>query len=459
MIKQGMARLSEMQNHDGGWDWFAGSDQSYVHTTAVVMHGLTLAKKWGVTVDARAFDAGLKWLRAYQELRLAQLRPTGTDTAGQQPGHDDALVAYILAENAQANTEYLESQYQYSPALSHYGKVLLAFAFHLKGDLEKRDAVDDELQRYIKLDDVNQTAYLQTQGAHQWWRWYHNDIETQAFYLMYLSKTDPNGSVTARVARYIANNRTHGNYWESTRDSALAVEALLEYFIVAQQRVAPLAISVTLDGQVRVNANFGLDKESRNTAGKFEQGHKLYSDSLGAGPHQLRLEKKGLGELYYTAYLSYFSKENVLPATQSDVGVQRRYYLLHPSPGSVEGYTREEIAPDAILKSGDLVEVELLITSANDYEYMLIEDPKPAGFESLENRSGYKYAGLSHYVEYRDDRVSFFVRDLNRGEYRLTYRAKAEIPGKFTALPATIASMYSSKLKGNSNSAVLRIQD
>lgn len=459
MIKQGMLRLDEMQNHDGGWDWFAGSDQSYVHTTAVVMHGLTLAKKWGVTVDTRVFDAGLKWLIAYQALRLTQLRPIATDADAQHPGNDDALVAYLLAENAQVNAAYLESLYQHSPALSHYGKVLLASAFHIKGDIEKRDAVHDELQLYIKLDDVNQTAYLQAQGAHQWWRWYHSDIETQAFYLMYLSKTDPNGSVTARVARYIANNRTHGNYWESTRDSALAVEALLEYFMVAQQRLRSLAMTATLDNQIPVNAHFNLDKESRTTAEKFEQSHKFYSDTLGAGPHQLRLEKQGLGELYYTAYLSYFSKEDVLPATQSDVGVQRRYYLLHPSPGSVEGYTRKEIAPNVMLKSGDLVEVELVITSANDYEYILIEDRKPAGFEALESRSGYKYDRLPHFVEYRDDRVSFFVRNLNRGEYRLTYKAKAEIPGNFTALPATIEAMYSPRLKGNSDVRLISIRD
>lgn len=459
MVQQGMARLSDMQNHDGGWDWFAGSDQSYAHTTAVVMHGLTLAKNKGVPVDDRVFDAGLRWLRVYQEQRLAQLRSTATDTAGQQPGHDDALVAYILAENAQVNTEYLESLYQYSPALSHYGKVLLASAFHFKGDVKKRDAVHDELQKHLYLDEASQTAYLKTRDAHQWWRWYNSDIETQAFYLRYLSKTDPNGFTTARVARYIANNRTHGNYWESTRDSAMAVEALLEYFMVAQQQVTPLAVSVTLDNQMRVNANFNLDKANRNTTEKFEQNHEFDSDSLGAGAHQLRIEKRGQGELYYTAYLSYFSKEDLLPATGSDVSVRRQYHLLRPSATGVGGYIREKIAADAILNSGDLVEVELLIKSANDYEYMLIEDPKPAGFESLENRSGYKYAGLSHYVEYRDDRVSFFVRNLDRGEYLLTYRAKAEIPGRFTALPATIEAMYSPKLKGSSESAVLRIQD
>ena len=41
------------------------------------------------------------------------------------------------------------------------------------------------------------------------------------------------------------------------------------------------------------------------------------------------------------------------------------------------------------LKSGDLVEVELEIDSKNDYEYLIFEDMKAAGFEPVELRSGY----------------------------------------------------------------------
>jgi hypothetical protein len=36
----------------------------------------------------------------------------------------------------------------------------------------------------------------------------------------------------------------------------------------------------------------------------------------------------------------------------------------------VEKYQRQEILSDTILKSGDLVEVELVFDSKNDYEYL-----------------------------------------------------------------------------------------
>ena len=55
----------------------------------------------------------------------------------------------------------------------------------------------------------------------------------------------------------------------------------------------------------------------------------------------------------------------------------------------VEKYERVEIANDGELKSGDLIEVELEIDSKNDYEYILFEDLKAAGFEAVEVRCGY----------------------------------------------------------------------
>ena len=55
----------------------------------------------------------------------------------------------------------------------------------------------------------------------------------------------------------------------------------------------------------------------------------------------------------------------------------------------VEHYRREQLSEGATLKSGELVEVELEIDSKNDYEYVVFEDYKAAGFEPVEVRSGY----------------------------------------------------------------------
>ncbi len=102
----------------------------------------------------------------------------------------------------------------------------------------------------------------------------------------------------------------------------------------------------------------------------------------------------------------------------------------------VERYRREVLADGASLKSGELVEVELEIDSKNDYEYLVFEDYKASGFEPVEVRSGYNGNDLGAYVEFRDERVAFFTRTLARGKHSVSYRLRAEIPGRFHALPA-----------------------
>ena len=111
------------------------------------------------------------------------------------------------------------------------------------------------------------------------------------------------------------------------------------------------------------------------------------------------------------------------------------------------------------LKSSDLVEVELVIESKNDYEYLLFEDMKPAGFEAVEQRSGYNAKGLPAYVEYRDNRASFFVRQLARGRHSVAYRLRAEIPGRFSALPTQASAMYAPELRGNADEIKLNVED
>ena len=99
------------------------------------------------------------------------------------------------------------------------------------------------------------------------------------------------------------------------------------------------------------------------------------------------------------------------------------------------------------------------IESKNDYEYLIFEDMKAAGFEPVALRSGYGDNPLGAYMELRDNRVVFFVRSLPRGERSVSYQMRAEIPGRFSALPTKAAAMYAPELKANSDEIKLIIVD
>ena len=123
-------------------------------------------------------------------------------------------------------------------------------------------------------------------------------------------------------------------------------------------------------------------------------------------------------------------------------------------------YERTPLRDGEVLTSGDLLEVELQLQSKNDYDYLIFEDLKPSGCEPVEVRSGGK-SGLGVYsnMELRDEKVAFFIDSLPQGRRTLTYRLRAEIPGRFHVLPTNGYAMYAPEIRTLSDETAFAIRD
>jgi len=361
--------------------------------------------------------------------------------------------------------EFLERD---RPGLSVQGKCLYGLALHKLGDAQKLAAVMQNVAQFVVEDEENQTAWLKLPNEGCWWYWYGSETETDAFYLKLLAATDPKGRLASRLTKYILNNREHGSYWRSTRDTAYNVEALADYLKASGEDRPDLAVTIAVDGKVRKEVTI----TPANLFG-FDASLVLEGAELDSGEHAVTFTRKGKGPLYYNTYLANFTLEDPIARAGLEVKVDRQVYRLIPDDKAVdvaggrgeavsqrvEKYRREPLADGASLKSGELVEVELEIESKNDYEYLVFEDFKAAGFEPVEVRSGYNGNDMNAYVEFRDERVAFFVPSLLRGKHSVAYRLRAEIPGRFHALPARAEAMYAPELKGNSDEIRLEVTD
>jgi uncharacterized protein YfaS (alpha-2-macroglobulin family) len=282
-----------------------------------------------------------------------------------------------------------------------------------------------------------------------------------------LSATEPQNPVASRLVKYLLNNRKHATYWNSTRDTALVVEAFADYLKATGEAKPDMAVEVWVDGQKHKEVAITTDNLF-----SFDNKLVLTGDALQSGPHKVELRRRGEGPLYFNGYLVNFTLQDYIEKTGLEVKVERQYYKLTPVEKSikvagsrgqavdqrVEDYERTELPNWAAVKSGDLVEIELVVESKNDYEYIVLEDMKAAGCEPVAVQSGYGGNELGAYMELRDNRVVLFVARLMRGRHSVSYRMRAEIPGNFSALPTTIEAMYAPELKGNSNEMKLRIE-
>lgn len=472
MVRDGVQRLTEMQLTDGGWGWFSGwGEHSTPHTTAVVVHGLQIAQHNDVALVPNVLERGVQWLTNYQNEQVQLLKNAAKDPKPehwkQSADNMDAFVYMVLVDAGVKNTDMHAFLYRDRTHLGVYALAMYGLAVEKLGDKEKLDMILRNIGQYLQQDDENQTAWLNLPG-NVWWYWYGSEYEAMGYYLKLLAKTDPKGEVAPRLVKYLLNNRKHATYWNSTRDTAVVIEAMADYLKASGEQKPEMTVEVWYDGK--------LEKAVEITPAAlftFDNKFVLEGEAVATGQHQVELKRRGKGPLYYNAYLTMFSLEDPIPRAGLEVRVDRKYYKLKEvdkkvqAAGSrgqvvdqkVEKYERQPLENLAMLTSGDLVEIELVIDSKNDYEYLVFEDMKPAGFEPVELRSGYTGNEMGAFVEFRDNRVVFFVRVLARGKHSVSYRMRAEIPGKFSALPTKGWAMYAPELKANSDEIKLQVKD
>jgi uncharacterized protein YfaS (alpha-2-macroglobulin family) len=419
MVTAGVKRLAAMQLSDGGWGWFSGYGQhAYPHTTALVIHGLQIARENGVAIPEDVIARGVRWLKDYQAKEVDRLiRWDRTKKKGKSHADNlDALVYMVLTDEAFDNKKMRDYLYRDRNSLAVYAKAMFGMALVKIEDSQKLAMIIKNIEQFLVVDDENQTAYLDLPNGNYWWYWYGSEYEAHAYYLKLLARTEP-------------------IYFNDTKIKTVRITA-----------------------------------ENLFT---FDNKLILSGKQIPSGTHTITLKKSGNGPVYFNAYLDYFTLEDFITKEGLEIKVQRSVFRLKEvnkkikdvgSRGQVvdrrvEKYNREPLENLAALKSGDLVEVELIINSKNDYEYLVFEDMKAAGFEPLEVRSGYTDNEMGAYVEFRDQKVAFFAQRLARGKHSVSYRLRAEIPGKFSALPTRAYAMYAPELKANSDEIKLIIND
>src|SRR5262249_18730996 len=403
--------LAGMQCSDGGWGWFSGyGERSWPHTTAVVVHGLQLAKQNGVVLPAGMLERGIAWLQNYQAQQVQWIKNAPAKINPWKPHADnlDAMVYMILVDQAIDNTEMRDFLYRDRNEIAVYAKAMFGLALHKQQQADKLAMIQKNIEQYVVQDNENQTAYLRLPADSHWWYWYGSEVEANGYYLKLLARTNPKDEKASRLVKYLLNNRKHSTYWNSTRDTAVCIEAMAEYLTASGEDKPDMTVEVWLDGKKHKEVKI----DSSNLF-SFDGTMVLFGDAVDTGKHKVEIKKKGTGAVYFNAYLTNFTLEDFITKAGLEVKVQRKYYKLkrvektekvQGSRGQaldqkVEKYERTELANLAELKSGDLVEVELEIDSKNDYEYILFEDPKAAGFEPMLVRSGYNPNDMGAYME------------------------------------------------------------
>lgn len=515
IIKQSLERLYSMQHEDGGWGWWK-TDESDHFMTAYVVWGLALARQAGISIRQEALENAVEYL----DKELVEEE----NNLDRQAWLLHALAAYQVSnreapgddvEISEFQTKAFNNLWANREKLNAYTRALLALSAHYFGYQDKAQILIRNLENGVKIDRTPDTSVVM-RGAQSsdatviatahwgedgiYYRWSDGGVEATSFALRALLAIDPQNKLVEPVTNWLIKNR-RGAQWSNTRDTAITVLALNDYLRTTKEATPDLEYEVLVNGQSVITKRLtALDALSAPS--QFTIPRELIRD----GANDILIRRKGgTSPLYFAAQARFFSLEEPIKAAGNEIFVRREYFKLVGRPTLLKGYVydRVPLGDGEAVTSGDRIQVVVTIEAKNNYEYLLFEDLKPAGFEAVEVRSGdslsarelksgaverkfgnernpappplarpadvdgagdtddRNYTGRTGYVyqELRDRKVALFIDTLSQGVWEIRYDLRAETPGTFHALPMLGQAMYVPEIRCNDDELKVRVID
>jgi uncharacterized protein YfaS (alpha-2-macroglobulin family) len=477
MTTQGLQRLYDFQHSDGGWGWWKETSTDRF-MTAYVVWGLALAKQSGVKVNDDVLRRGADYLRS----NLVDEETSPDRQAWMLHALAEVRVALGVRETGEFEKKAIENLWKRRDAMNAYTRSLFTIAAHRYGDTEKSVVLIRNLENGVKRDTAPNVSRVADTGAQEtsgvmgtahwgedgfWYRWSDGGVEATAFALKALLTVDPNNALIEPTMNWLIKNR-RGAQWSNTRDTAIVVLAMNDYLKTSKETTEAANYTVFVNGKPVAKRTVSL-AEILSAPSRFE----VPADALKSGANEVRVVKTSGKALYVSAEATFFSRESPIAAAGNEIFVKRQYYKLVATPTLLKGFVYERIPLNDgdTVASGDRVECVVTMEAKNNYEYLLFEDLKPAGFEATQLKSGElmvvrqvrtaaggddpddasRLTGQqeSVYQELRDRKVAVFVDRLPEGLWEMRYEFRAETPGRFSALPVIGHAMYVPEIRCN----------
>ena len=407
-IAAGIERLKGFQHEDGGWGWWK-DDDSRVFMTAYVVSGFGQAHAAGYDVDPDVLANAEKYLL------------TSLDRSPNMEPNLQAYVIYALALNNVFKGELTQATWEKRDAMNTQGLAMLGLALQINGETRRAKEIADKVASQVTESELE--AYWPSSYDYLMGFEFDDNAETTAYAVQLLSRVQPSSALLPKAAFWLVNHRDGGYFWVSTKETAMVIFGLTDYVKASHELDANFKAELTINGKPALAHQF----TSADSFSVTQPTIHLDAAQLHPGANTIHIHKSGTGRLYWSASGHYYSNEKrVIQQNKLSLNITRDYYRL--SPEQVKDrivYRLDPLAGE--LHVGDVVAVRVTV-AGGDWHYLLIEDPIPAGAESISRDDLYEFASKPAwwerwYVsrELHDDRAAFFQTDFYGRHHEYVY--------------------------------------
>ena len=331
------------------------------------------------------------------------------------------------------------------------GQVYMAVIYNRLGNPQKAKKYINLLFETAKENDVTGTSFAMEERS---WQWFSDDLNLHAEALRMLLEVEPNSPRIEGLITWLMFNKK-ATMWGSTTNAAKAVYALLEaiksWDVLGQNK----HYNISWNGQ-NYNLDFGpLAKENKTVFSVYEPQANNAALSAEITQNTTNAQgKKADKTLPSFATLSNLVISD-LPQEASPKGIlniTKSYYLIKEN-------TVRPLRENETIKVGDKIEVRLTIKAEHNFDFVMIQDKKPAAFDTEKLLSGWVWDGLSRYEDLQLAQTNFFMDYVPVGTYELKYVLRPTAEGIFNVGSSIMQSMFAPEVSAHSNSFIIKVED
>ncbi|MGH2473170.1 MAG: alpha-2-macroglobulin family protein, partial [Candidatus Limnocylindria bacterium] len=464
-IASDVAGLIGRQRPDGGWAWCDHPlCQTDPNVTGWVLIALGKAQRDGISFDSGVVSRSTRYVVGYVN--------RSTDIARPADVNQKAFLLYALAAAGGRDAASVPARAlfeQQRAQLGNWGRAYLLLA------LSDGGATGDDAQVRALFNDLAGATISSANGNH--WEdavdkrgTFLSSTATTGLATLAIARIRPDHALVPQTVRWLVVARG-ANGWHSSIDRAMGVLALSSYAVSTGELAGDYSYAVELDAK-DILTGFVKPSTAPTTATKSVPLATLKPGTTSILAFTRDYQKPG--RLYYTLNLRYVTPAKGIDALNRGFAVSHQYTLL-------DAPTK----PITTAKIGETVRVTVTVVVQSDHNYVVVEDPLPAGLEAVDARlknvdpalknqldnelalAAQKQFGSDpyyapwyrwyyspwHQVDLRDDRAVLSATRLSKGVYEYVYYARATTPGDFFVAPAHAGETYFPEVFGRSDSS------
>lgn len=403
-IQMSIQKLRGLQHYSGGFRYWPDGEVNW-WASAYASHFLTEAKKAGYEVPEELLKSSLAYLsdQSLQDNQPKKVK-AGT-TPSPSVSNEKVYSLYVLALAGKPEVSLMNYTRNIATVLSSENQYLLACSYLLAGNKKAYQS-------------LLPPAFTSTAATNKLGNDFSSPIRNMALSLNSIIDAEPTNAQIPLMAKKLSDAMSNETYL-STQERSFAVIALGK--IAQAQSGQTVSASVTVDG---------------NEVGSYNQGElTLRKNVVG---ESVKVQTKGTGDLYYFWELKGLNESGKFLEEDKGLKVRRTFFDREGKP----------LNP-ATLSQNDQVVVRVSVQSDGmEVSNVAITDMLPAGWEvenprfhELDASKWIKDASLADHIDYRDDRINFFVTAKAKEQYYY-YVARAVSKGTFQMGPISADAMY-----------------